>query len=88
MKKSNIQKLRSKNVNRIESNIEENVEHAQDYVNVMIQEEENMCNCAHNKHEFSKYIIGIGDTKFCSVIDTGSEVSLISEGIWLRKTIV
>ena len=44
-----------------------------------ISTEKEFCKCEHRKSEFGKCIVSIGDLRCCGLLDTGAQVSLVTQ---------
>ena len=51
-------------------------------IQILIATCKDKCFCSHDLRGSSKYIISIGNVTCCSIIDTGSQVSIISQDVW------
>ena len=83
-------KLTNKNVNIIleDTNYQDSTEPATNNSDSMIQiytqieELEKHCDCNHDVHKMGRYVATVGNTSFCAVLDTGAQVSVISNNLW------
>ena len=73
-----------KNINIIYlNNINDEENKETDEINILVENHKNLCKCKHRNEEGApKYVVSIGDITFCSLIDTGAQVSIITEDIW------
>ena len=77
----------AKNINVLhEQEPSENVEEVRNeiqMINVQIEAMEDQCQCNHADGQF-RYVFSLGNVKFCGIIDTGAEVSVVSESVWKK----
>ena len=83
--------VKNKNVNVLMLKEEREAEeyHREDSVshliNVQVEKAIEFCNCEHSrKREFCKYVASVAGVSFCALVDTGAQVSAISEALWER----
>ena len=81
--------METKNINTIVIKNDEDENNTEDLsimqqFNVQIQEYEQNRHCNHEVSQFCSYLYSVGDVKFCALIDTGAEISIISEKVWLE----
>ena len=51
-------------------------------INIQTRKYESEFHCIHDTAEFCKYVYDVEGVKFCTIIDTGSQISAISESTW------
>ena len=54
---------------------------------ILVALQRNDCQCGHSS-DGNRYIAGVASCKFCCIVDTGAQVSVISEDTWNRLKLV
>ena len=79
--------VKKKNVNLVmtKEEPEESKEEIVSTVNVQVEKAMQLCECEHSREEdFCNYVASVAGIGFCALIDTGAQVSAISEALWNR----
>ena len=83
MKDKLINVIHTKNIEENHEAIDDTEGYEEDGVRVMVLTHRALCKCIHKKEESEcTSVVSVGNSKFCALLDTGAQVSLITENVF------